>query len=63
MNHIPRSFKTIIGTFKSGNLKGVRVTITKDAFGYHADTGSATYCVFPSHLRIAELFEIEEINY
>ena len=65
MNRIPRNFKTITGTYLSGNAKGIRMIITKDETGYHgreANTGKM-WSVFVSHLRIPELFKIENIEF
>ena len=64
MNRIPRNFKSIIGTFLSGNAEGIRMVITKDDRGYHGkeiETGRE-WGLFVSHLRIPEIFKIEEIN-
>ena len=64
MNRIPRKFKSITGTFLGGNVKGIRMIIVKDEYGYHgreADTGKE-WNVFASHLRIPEFFRIENIE-
>lgn len=64
MNRIPRNFKSIIGTFLSGNVKGKRFRITHDDHGYHAEdleTGEI-WLAFVSHLRNEAFFRMELIE-
>lgn len=64
MNRIPRKFKSITGTFLSGNVAGVRMVIVKDEYGYHGretDTGKE-WNIFVSHLRTPECFKLESIE-
>ena len=64
MNHIPRKFKKITGTFNHGNCANVRMTITKDEQGYHGveDGTGKEWSIFVAHLRNADLFTIESIE-
>lgn len=62
-NRIPRKFKTITGTFLSGNVEGKRMVITKDELGYHGrDEEGNMWSVFVWTLRVPEAFQIENIE-
>lgn len=64
MNRIPRNFKSITGTFLSGNVKNKRFRITHDEHGYHAEdleTGKVWHA-FVSQLRNEAFFRMELIE-
>lgn len=64
MNRIPRKFKEIKGTILSGNCEGMKMIVTKDDRGYHAeDADGSRWAVFVANLRNDHHFRIDEIIY